>query len=43
MLHLALLTMTLAASQTLEREVNRTVDEFLFQLLLTPTHHAVII
>ena len=43
MLHLALLTMTLATSQTLEREVNRTVDEFLFQLLLTPTHHAVII
>ena len=43
MLHLALLTMTLATSPTLEREVNRTVDEFLFQLLLTPTRHAVII
>ncbi len=43
MLYLALLTMTLATSQTLEREVNRTVDEFLLQLLLTPTHHAVII
>lgn len=43
MLYLALLTMTLATSQTLETEVNRTVDEFLFQLLLTPTRHAVII
>jgi hypothetical protein len=43
MLHLALLTMTLATSQTLEREVNLTVDEFLFQLFLTPTRHAVII
>ena len=43
MLQLALLILTLAPSQTLEREVNRTVDEFLLQLLLTPTHHAVII
>ncbi len=43
MLHLALLTMTLATGQTLETEINRTVDEFLLQLLLTPTRHAVII
>ena len=43
MLHLALLTIALATSQSLEKEVNRTVEEFLFQLLLTPTHHAVII
>ena len=43
MLYLALLTMTLATSQTLKIEVSRTVEEFLAQLALTPTHHAVVI
>ena len=43
MLQLALLTMTLATSQTLKIEISRTVEEFLFQLALTPTHHAVVI
>ncbi len=43
MLHLALLTMTLATSQTLKVEVSQTVEEFLSRLALTPTHHAVLI
>ncbi len=43
MLYLALLTMTLATSQTLKIEVSRTVEEFLSQLALTPTYHAVVI
>ncbi len=42
-LYLALLTMTLATSQTLKLEVSRTVEEFLSQLGLTPTRHAVVI
>ncbi len=43
MFYLALLTMTLATSQTLKIEVSRTVEEFLSQLGLTPTHHAIVI
>ena len=43
MFHLALLTMTLATSQTLKIEVSRTVEEFLSKLALPPTHHAVVI
>jgi len=43
MLYLALLTMTLATSQTLKIEVSHTVEEFLSRLVLTPTHHAVVI
>ncbi len=43
MLYLALLTMTLATSQTLKLEVSRTVEEFLSQLALTPTYHTVVI
>jgi sulfur carrier protein ThiS len=43
MLHLALLTLTLATGQALEIEVSRTLDEYLAQLGLTPTRHAVVI
>ena len=43
MLHLTLLTMALLTSQILEREVSRTLEEFLSQLGLTPAHYAVVI
>ncbi len=43
MLYLALLTMTLATSQTLQIEVSRTVEEYLSQLGLTPNEYLIVV
>ena len=42
-LYLALLTMTLATSQTLKIEVSRTVEEYLSQLGLTPDEYIIVV
>ncbi len=43
MLYVALLTMTLATSQTLQIEVSRTVEEYLSQLGLTPKEYLIVV
>ena len=43
MLYLALLTMTLATSQTLKIEVSDTVEEYLSQLGLTPNEYIIVV
>ncbi len=43
MLYLALLTMTLATSQSLKIEVSRTVEEYLSQLAVTPSEYFIVV
>ena len=43
MLYLALLTRTLAASQTLKIEVSRTVEEYLPQLTVVPSEYFIVV
>ena len=42
-LYLALLTLTLATSQTLKLEVSHTVEEYLSQLGLTPDEFIIVV
>ena len=43
MLHLALLTMTLVTSQTLKVEISLTVEEYLSQLVVTPSEYFIVV